>query len=55
MDHMDNHTDYMAEESDTPRLVVCDLGGVNWIKVAHDMILVNRTYVFQIERNRRGG
>lgn len=55
MDHMDNRTDYMAEESDTPRLVVCNLGEVNWIKVAHDLILANRTYVFQIERNRRGG
>jgi len=52
MNNTGNTGDY-EEEADTPRLVVCDLGEMNWIKVGPDLILVNRTYVLQIERNRR--
>ena len=50
----DTNDGNMDQDFETPRIVVCDLGELNWVKVEHDLILVNRRYVSETEKNRRG-
>lgn len=48
-----NDVDKREKDLDTPRIVVCDLGELDWLKIKDDTILVNHRYVRRIEKNRQ--